>query len=153
MKEQLVKIVDYLIDSTESGDFIWSYCKDHCGNKENIYYVQTILEDSDAKISIAIHIDNSGNLDKKGSIVIHHKEMTGGFEVYNINDAKNIHDLEQVVFNKCQSIFSTNKVKNPLDSILNTISLQYKRDKKIDSILELSDEDGKANKKKFLGIF
>jgi predicted RNase H-related nuclease YkuK (DUF458 family) len=152
MKEQLVKIVDYLIDSTESGEVIWTYWKDHFGNKENTYYVQTILKDSDAKISIPIYIDNSGNLDKKGCIIIHHKEMKGGFEVYNINDAKNIHDLEQVVFNKCQYIFSTNKVKNPLDSILNTISLQYRRDKKIDSILELSKEDEK-NKKKFLGIF
>ena len=134
MDEQLKQIVDYLIDSTESGEIIWSYCNGHVGNKENTYYLETILEDAETRITIPIHLDNSGNLDKKQCIIIHHEAISGGYEVY---------------FDKSQHIFSANKVSSPLGIILDKISKQYKRDKKIESLLELTEPE----KKKFLGIF
>lgn len=149
MDEQLKQIVDYLIDSTESGEIIWSYCNGHVGNKENTYYLETMLEDAEARITIPIHLDNSGNLDKKQCIIIHHKDMGGGYEVYSANHTKNIGQLEQVVFDKSQHIFLANKVSSPLGIILDKISKQYKRDKKIESLLELTEPETK----KFLGIF
>lgn len=149
MDEQLKQIVDYLIDSTESGEIIWSYCSGHVGNKENTYYLETTLEDAEARITMPIHLDNSGNLDRKQCIIVHHKEISGGYEVYSAIQAKNIAQLEQAVFDKSQHIFMTNKISNPLGIILDKISKQYKRDKKIDSLLESIEPE----KKKFLGIF
>ena len=46
-------------------------------------------------------------------------------------------------------IFLANKVSSPLGIILDKISKQYKRDKKIESLLESTEPE----KKKFLGIF
>lgn len=149
MDEQLKQIVDYLIDSTESGEIIWSYCNGHVGNKENTYYLETRLEDAETRITIPIHLDNSGNLDKKQCIIIHHEAISSGYEVYSGNQANNIGQLEQAVFDKSQHIFIANKISSPLGIILDKISKQYKRDKKIESLLESTEPE----KKKFLGIF
>lgn len=149
MNEQLKQIVNYLIDSTESGEVVWSYCNGHVGNNEHTYYLETILEDAEAKVTIPIHLDNFGNLNKMQCIIIHHKDMTAGYEVYSANHAKNIGQLEQAIFDKYQHIFIAKKVSSPLGIILDKIGKQYKRDKKIESLLESTEPE----KKKFLGFF
>jgi hypothetical protein len=101
--------------------------------------------------TIKLDYDNSGKLFycEHGCMAIHNKGFGSGFQVFGLNDNKNILVLEKLVFaNFVSVILPTVAPNNVFDDILQGMGKQYSRDKKLEQLLDGVEVEVEPEKKK-----
>ena len=139
-KNQFQQILNYLIETTKDGTREWKL-SNHMFNSDTKYYMESFSDDDKTRFESIIKLDYDSNgkliYDEHGCMIIHNKGFGGGYQVFGLNDNKNILVLEKLVFtNFVSAILPTVVPNNVFDDILQGMGVQYTRDKKLEQLLD-----------------
>jgi len=151
-KNQFQQILNYLIETTKDGTREWKL-SNHMFNSDTRYNMESFSDDGKTRFesTIKLDYDNSGKLFycEHGCMAIHNKGFGSGFQVFGLNDNKNILVLEKLVFTNFVSvILPTVAPNNVFDDILQGMGKQYSRDKKLEQLLDGVEVEVEPEKKK-----
>lgn len=151
-KNQFQQILNYLIETTKDGTREWRL-SNHMFNSDTKYHMESFSDDDKTRFESVIKLDYDSNgkliYDEHGCMIIHNKGFGGGYQVFGLNDNKDILVLEKLVFtNFVSSILPAVVPNNVFDDILNGMGKQYTRDKKLEQLLDGVELKVEPEKKK-----
>jgi hypothetical protein len=136
-RDQFTEILNYLIEDTKDGTRQWSKCS-HTFNSDTSYYMESLSDDGKTRFRCCIKLDSETlGYEKHGCITIYNKGFSGGFQVFGLNDNKDILILEKLVYdNFVVNLLPVSTPNSVFTDILGGMGKQYTRDRKLEQLLE-----------------
>lgn len=141
-QSQFAEILNYLIEDTKDRTRQWIRSS-HTFNSDTSYYMESFSDDNKTKFQCCVRLNPETFLyEKHGCMTIHNTDFKRGFEVFGLNDNRNILILEKLVYEYFVSnLVSLEKPSNTLGSILGTMGKQYTRNRKLEELLDGLEEE------------
>lgn len=151
-KNQFQQILNYLIETTKDGTREWERAN-HSFNSEVCYYMQSFSDDKKTRFEAVIKLEYDDNnklvYTKHGCMTIHNRGFSGGYQVFGLNDNRDILILEKLVNDNFVVNLLPMVVPNTVfDDILSGMGKQYTRDKKLEQLLDGVELKVEPEKKK-----
>ena len=156
-KNQFQQILNYLIETTKDGTREWKL-SNHTFNSDTCYHMVSFSDDGKTKFESVVKLvyDDSNKLVyvDHGCMMIHNRGFGSGFQVFGLNDNRDILVLEKLVFtNFVTSLLPAVTPNNVFDDILGGMGKQYTRDKKLEQLLEGVEPEPEKKKGFFERLF
>lgn len=140
------EIAKNLTEGTINDDIEWKISR-NLFNSDTQKYFESFSVDAKTKFIVQVYLDNKLKL-QSVNLHIHNENLVDGFKIFLEIDYKEISQLGDVIYKKYIQPNITQKVDDDTykDILSNMFSKQYKRDQRIDDILEEGEEKSIFNR-------